>query len=85
MLGTSKLETTKLQNLKPLNLKLLTTLSIGFLIGMSLEAIQYILPWRTFNVNDLMANGIGVVFGIVIWMIIRNRLIEGDNKLNIEN
>ena len=76
------LRTSKLQNLKPQNLKhILTATSIAI----TLEAIQYLTPWRTFNIDDLLANVLGVVFGVIIWMVIRNRLIEGDNKLNIEN
>ena len=45
-----------------------------------LEAVQYLIPWRTFNVNDLGSNVLGVVFGLVIWLfigkIINNKILR---------
>ena len=39
-----------------------------FLFSMVLEVVQFYLPYRTFNVYDLVANGVGVLlFGI--WML----------------
>jgi glycopeptide antibiotics resistance protein len=42
---------------------ILFTLSI--IIAISLEAIQYIIPWRAFNVNDMVGNVVGVGVGMV--------------------
>ncbi len=30
------------------------------------EGVQLILPYRSFNINDMMANGLGVVIGLLI-------------------
>ena len=35
--------------------------------GLHLEVIQFILPYRTFNVYDIVANGVGVLLFVVIW------------------
>jgi glycopeptide antibiotics resistance protein len=41
-------------------------LLFGILFAVFVEGIQYILPYRAFNVNDLVANIIGVVIGGII-------------------
>ena len=51
----------KTRNIKPIILSLI--------IAMSLEAIQILTPWRTFNVNDLVGNVLGVGIGIVLWFV----------------
>ena len=38
-----------------------------FLYGVVLEGIQFYLPYRTFNVYDVAANGVGVVSFVLIW------------------
>jgi glycopeptide antibiotics resistance protein len=38
----------------------------GILFAAGSESIQYILPYRAFNINDLMANLIGTFMGAVI-------------------
>lgn len=53
------------------NQKFLIWLIIGLLFASSTEAIQYLLPYRAFNVNDLVANGIGVLSGLLICLSIR--------------
>ncbi len=40
-------------------------LIISLLISSSLEIIQYYVPYRAFNINDLLANCIGVLIGFV--------------------
>jgi VanZ family protein len=35
------------------------------------EGLQYFLPYRAFNINDLLANSLGVVIGFVIVTIFR--------------
>ena len=46
----------------------------SILIAISLEAIQYITPWRTFNVNDLMSNVLGVFIGLIVIVIFSKKL-----------
>jgi glycopeptide antibiotics resistance protein len=38
----------------------------SIILAISMEAIQYIIPWRTFNVNDMFSNILGVVIGFVL-------------------
>jgi len=40
-----------------------------FLYSVALEAVQFFLPYRTFNVYDIVANGIGVVAFVFVWML----------------
>ncbi|MBN2174675.1 MAG: VanZ family protein [Bacteroidales bacterium] len=41
----------------------------GLVFGMANEAVQYFLPYRSFNINDLLANGLGVLMGAVaFWL-----------------
>lgn len=38
----------------------------GLLLGISTEAIQIITPYRTFNINDMIANMFGTIFGLIL-------------------
>ena len=46
-------------------------IAASLLIAAALEAFQLLLPDRAFNANDLLANIIGVVMGIILVVIIR--------------
>lgn len=50
--------------------KALFWLLFGLLFAMASEALQYLLPWRTYNVNDLLANMLGILAGFAVSMII---------------
>ncbi|MBQ2488712.1 MAG: VanZ family protein [Bacteroidales bacterium] len=41
-------------------------LSVG--IGLLTEGVQYLLPYRGFDVNDLLANAIGVSLGLFLFL-----------------
>lgn len=41
---------------------------IGSLIGVLTESVQYLLPYRGFDINDLVSNFLGVTLG---WLIVR--------------
>ena len=43
--------------------------ALGIAVG--LEYIQKLLPYRSFNINDLIANVAGVILGMVVMLIIR--------------
>ncbi len=46
-------------------------LLLGLVLAAGLEALQLLLPWRAFNINDLIANGTGVLIGFagtLIWI-----------------
>jgi glycopeptide antibiotics resistance protein len=65
----------KLGNFKISKLHNLILLIITILIAISLECVQLIIPWITFNVNDMLGNGIGALVGIIIWVIFRNKIV----------
>jgi hypothetical protein len=52
--------------LKPQKMSLLPWVVLGFVFAMGTESVQYFLPYRSFNVNDLMANGVGILLGSLI-------------------
>ena len=39
---------------------------VGIIFAMGMEMLQYILPNRRFNINDLIANGFGVFLGSIL-------------------
>ena len=41
---------------------------IGLLFAFGLELVQYYLPYRAFNINDLIANGIGIGMGVIFFI-----------------
>jgi len=45
--------------------KILPWLMLGLLFAAGTEGLQYFLPWRAFNVNDLLANGLGVLLSLL--------------------
>ncbi|MFT4805488.1 MAG: VanZ family protein [Psychroserpens sp.] len=46
------------------------------------ESIQYFLPYRTFNINDLLANVFGVLLGIILVKPIARYLTNFKNQEN---
>ena len=48
--------------------KALLYISLGLVFALLNEAVQYLLPYRAFNINDLLANGLGVLLGAVVCM-----------------
>ena len=49
-----------------------------FFFAASSEFLQMIIPWRAYNINDLMANFVGVIIGIlgVFTLLLINRRIK---------
>jgi len=46
-----------------------------FLYSVILEVVQFYLPYRTFNVYDVVANGAGMVIFVIVWMV-RKKLVS---------
>jgi VanZ family protein len=46
----------------------LSWIFLGLLFAICTEIVQYFLPYRAFNINDLLANGLGVVLGFLFFM-----------------
>ncbi|MBR1799803.1 MAG: VanZ family protein [Bacteroidales bacterium] len=42
-------------------------------VGLLTESVQYILPYRGFDINDMVANTIGVLLGWAIFLLLRQR------------
>lgn len=56
---------------------------IGLVLAWLSEGIQYFIPYRAFNINDLVANTIGVLLGAGFFLIpINNR--KSVESLNVE-
>jgi len=51
-----------------------------FLYSMALEGVQFYLPYRTFNVYDVVANGVGILSFVFIWVMIYGRTQRGNVK-----
>ena len=41
--------------------------------GAAIEFVQYCIPYRTFNPVDILANVCGVLFGVLLWNLVRKR------------
>lgn len=46
----------------------------GLLFSTGTECLQYLLPYRRFNINDLLSNSTGIILGMVIFLALRNGL-----------
>jgi glycopeptide antibiotics resistance protein len=43
---------------------------LGFLFSTGTELLQYLLPYRRFNINDLISNSLGILLGMVIFLLL---------------
>ena len=58
------------------NFKLFAWFCNGILFCIFSEVLQYIVPYRTFNINDMIANCIGIVLGLMIFILNWTKKIE---------
>lgn len=49
-------------------------LLLGLLFSTGTEMLQYLLPYRRFNINDLISNSLGILLGIGILIFLMNGL-----------
>ncbi len=54
-----------------LSFRTLNIIIISLLYAFSLEGIQYFLSYRALNINDMMANGVGVILGSIVYLILK--------------
>ncbi len=47
---------------------------LALVITVLFEMVQKLVPYRTFNINDMLANGVGVLIGLVLVALIRKIL-----------
>ncbi len=52
------------------SLSLLDALFIVVPLGMIDESVQAFIPWRTFDVHDLLANVLGAILGVSLYILI---------------
>lgn len=52
----------------------------AMLVAVVTESGQYLLPYRSFDVNDLIANLLGVILGWTIYYFYRRRLLQKSHK-----
>lgn len=48
--------------------KTIYIISLCLLFAFVNELVQYFLPYRAFNINDLVANGVGVLLGSILFL-----------------
>jgi len=48
----------------------------GLLFAFGTETLHYLLPWRSFNINDLIANAAGVILGFIIFHIFARKFLS---------
>lgn len=51
-----------------------TWLVLGLIFSTGTELLQYLLPYRRFNINDLISNSLGILLGIGILIFLMNGL-----------
>jgi len=55
-------------------LQALTWVFLGLIFAGLTEGIQYFIPYRAFNINDLLANSIGVMLGALLFVFPNSRI-----------
>ena len=50
------------------------------LVGVLFEAVQYVMPSRTFNVYDVVGNGVGILSFVFIWVLFLSHPDEIEKK-----
>jgi len=53
---------------------------MSLLISPLLELLQLVLPFRSFNINDLYANMGGVVLGLIVILVFRRRFLRNSGS-----
>lgn len=53
--------------------KILSLIILGMIFAIITEGIQFYLPYRTFNINDLIANTLGVILGFPIIFLVKEQ------------
>ena len=52
----------------------LRVIILGLLVVVFCESIQMLIPYRAFNINDLFANGVGALIGLIPAVLVWRRL-----------
>jgi len=49
-------------------------LLLGLLYATGTELLQYLLPYRRFNINDLISNSLGIIIGVMVVQVLFKKL-----------
>ena len=55
-------------------LRTLIIIFTAFMFSIINEVVQYYLPYRAFNINDLLANMLGIAMGFLFFFLVPNQL-----------
>jgi len=55
---------------------------LGLLFSTGTELLQYLLPYRRFNINDLISNSLGILLGMIVLLLVMKRLKQQQNPDN---
>jgi len=58
----------------PMKQKMGLWLVLGLLFSTGTEMLQYLLPYRRFNINDLISNSLGILIGMIILLLLMKGL-----------
>jgi glycopeptide antibiotics resistance protein len=47
---------------------------LGLIFSTGTELLQYLLPYRRFNINDLISNSLGILLGMIVVLLVMKRL-----------
>ena len=50
---------------------------VSLLVTVLLEGLQLIIPYRAFNINDMVANGVGTALGFVVALALQSTRVVG--------
>lgn len=57
-------------------------LILGLLFSTGTELLQYLLPYRRFNINDLISNSLGILLGLIIFVVLTRGLQQKHEKVH---
>lgn len=55
---------------------LISIVLVSLFITSLFETLQLVIPYRAFNINDLIANGVGVLLGLILILVFRRSLMR---------
>ena len=57
-------------------------LLLGLLFSTGTELLQYLLPYRRFNINDLISNSLGILLGLLIFVVLTRGLKQKHERVH---
>ena len=57
-------------------------LLLGLLFATGTELLQYLLPYRRFNINDLISNSLGILLGLLIFVVLTRGLKQKHERVH---